>query len=214
MRRRVPRQRARPFRALGAAHRAARQVRGQPGRVHHGRCPAGRPALRPRLHRLARRDRPAPEAAPSAHSVLGVQSLPHPGGLRRQAVLSQRPGDGPAHALRRGVRQGLLRGCAEIQSRARLSTRRRSARHPAPPPVVASRRRGGTCLRGRVRADAGRAGSLRSGPAGHLRGSGTGGERALGRARGGRDGRRRHCGLRAHLAAGGGFCGASPSGCR
>ena len=178
----MSRQRACLFRALGAAHGAAREMRGQPRRLQRRRHLARRQALWPRMRRPLRAGGSTQDLAASAHPVLGVQLLPRPGRLRPSPLLSQRPVYGPPHPLGGRVRQELHGSRAALQTWPRIRARRRTPQHPAPYPALARRRRGRAGLYARLRVDAGLAGPGDSGIARHIRGSGAGGERALGGA--------------------------------
>ena len=185
----MPRQRARVFRTLGAAHGAARPVRGQPRRLQRRRHLAGRAALWPEVLRPQREPGAAEEAAASAHPVLGLQPLPHPGRLRSRALLSQRPVHRPPYPHRRGIQRGLHRDRAAVRAGARIRARRRPSQHHATHPALVRRHRERAGPDGRLRADARAAGLGDTGVARHIRGPGAGRERAVGRARGRSHGR-------------------------
>ena len=123
VRRGLPRQRAGPFRAMGAADGTARHMRSRAGRLHRRRTEAGRRALRPRGLGVERAGESAQADAAAHDPLLGIQPLRGPGRVRPQVVLRERPGRGPPQALSAGVRCGVHGGDAEVPSRSGVRAR-------------------------------------------------------------------------------------------
>ena len=90
----LPRHRPGLLRAVGAAYRVTRKMRGEPGRQQRREHIARLQTLWSRMQRAQRTRRSTDKAAVSLDSVLAIQPFPCPRWIRWTLFLSQRPSTG------------------------------------------------------------------------------------------------------------------------